>query len=102
MGGINQLPKGATPVESFAGKVNKPDAWTHGRRVSMTRFAAYCSKGYKSGYEAVPTEFLVLRIDGEKTRCSSYSGKRISKAAKIFAGWKQDLEPYFDSEGVQS
>lgn len=98
MGSINRLPQGATVLESFSGKVNKPDAWTHGKTVAMTRYAAYCSKGYKSNYEAVPTEFLVIRISGEKTRCSSYSGKRIGQAAEILAGWKKDLEPFLTAE----
>lgn len=96
MGSINNLPQGATLLEQFSGTVDKPDAWTHGKRVSMQHYQDYCSKGYKSKYEHVLTHFLVVRIDGEKTRCSMYSGdKRIKLAGEIFTGWKRDLEPYF-------
>ena len=97
MGSINNLPKGATLVEQFSGVIDKPDAWTHGKQVSFARWSDYCSKGYKSNYQAVPTEFLVLRIEGERSKCSSYSGKRLIQAAKIFSGWKNDLLPYLKS-----
>lgn len=94
MASINNLPQGATKLEEIAGVIEKPDAWTHGKQVSFARYSAYCSKGYKSDYQAVLTEFLVLRIEGQRTNCKMYSGKRIAQAAKVFAGWKADLQPY--------
>lgn|SRR3990172_7357533 len=98
MGSINNLPKSADLMERFAGKINKPDAWTHGKRVSMTRHQAMCSKGYKSKYEHVLTAFITLRVEGEKTKCKQYSGKHLNKAIETFNLWKSDLMPYLIPE----
>ena len=98
MGSINNLPVGATMVEQFGGIIDKPDAWTHGKQVFVARYSDYCSKGYKSKYEHVLTEFLVVRIEGERTKCKMFSGKRIANCSAIYAGWKRDLEPWFKKE----
>lgn len=96
MGSITNLPKGAMLREEFAGRIDKPGAWTHGKLVRFSRYSAMCSKGYKTDYQHVATEFLVLRIQGERTYCRMYSGTKLAKAAAIFAGWKSDLLPYMD------
>lgn len=94
MASINNLPVGATLLEEFTGKVNKPDAWTHGKTIKFSHYRDMCSKGYKSDYQQVETHFLVLRVEGERTQCKMFSGKRIEKAVKTFAAWKSDLTPY--------
>ena len=94
MGHIRNLPVSATCLEKFEGRIDHPGAWTHGKVVSFGRWRAMVSKGYKTGYEQVMTNYLVLRIEGERTMCRAYSGKRLEKAATIFAGWQADLAPH--------
>ena len=92
---LRSIPVGATLQEKLSGVITKPDAWTFGKCVTLTHKVFYGSDGYKSGYEAHRIEFIVIEIEGEKTRAYRYSGKNLVHVAKM----KDDLRAHL---GVQS
>lgn len=94
MGSIVNVPVGAVLKERHSGIIEKPDAWTHGKRVTLCRYDTYKSMGYKTNYQAVPCVFLVIQIQGERSKAYQYSGKRLAKGEALFETWKRDLLPF--------
>lgn len=94
---LRSVPVGATTLEVLSGIITKEDAWTFGKKVSITHKVFYGSDGYKSDYTAHRIEYIILAIEGEKTRAFRYSGKNLHYATKT----KEDLRPHLRIE-VQS
>ena len=94
MANVHNIPVSASLIESLSGVIQKPDAWTNGKRVTIRRWSAYRSMGYKTEYSAIPVEYVELRIVGERPRCWQYSGHRLPTSQKHFDGMKNDLSPY--------
>lgn len=93
----NNIPKGATLVSTIGGRIDKPDAWTHGRELRVSLYRDYCSQGYRSNYQAIPCSFVLLKIAGEPTRTWQYSGKRLELGPKHYQKLADDLTPYFQA-----
>jgi hypothetical protein len=79
------VPVGAATLEVLSGIVTKADAWTFGRKVTLTHKVFYGSDGYKSKYQSHRIEYLILAIEGEKTRAFRYSGKNLHGAIDVIA-----------------
>lgn len=102
MASIRNIPKGASLKAQVLGKIEKPDAWTHGKTVSIELWADHCSMGYKTDYQAVPVLFFALRIEGEPSRCKQFSGSRYLEAVKTFERWKADLLPFMPDATIRN
>lgn len=90
----NNVPVGANVVESVTGRIDKADAWTDGRKVTVTLYHDMCSQGYKTDYQPIPTAFVLLHVEGERTSTWQYSGKRYLKGAEHYQNIVRDLRPY--------
>jgi len=91
---VKSIPVGASVLEKLSGRITKRDAWTFGKRVTLTHKVFYGSDGYKSDYQAHRIEYIILEIEGEKTRAYRYSGKNLPFATKI----KDDLRPHLSTD----
>jgi hypothetical protein len=89
---LRSVPVGATTLEQMSGVITKPDAWTFGKRVSLTHKVFYGSDGYKSNFSNHRIEYIILEVEGEKTRAFRYSGKNLPFAQKM----KDDLRPHLE------
>ncbi len=101
MANIRNIPKGATLKAQIRGTINKPDAWTNGKTVSVELWSAVRSMGYKTDYQAVPVLFFALRIQGERPKCKQFSGARYLEAVETFESWKADLLPYMPDATIR-
>jgi hypothetical protein len=91
---LRSIPVGADTVEVLSGRITKQDAWTFGKKVTCTHKVFYGSDGYKSDYQSHRIEFIILAVEGEKTRAYRYSGKNLPFASKM----KEDLRPHLATE----
>jgi len=88
------VPVGASTLEVLSGRITKQDAWTFGKQVTCTHKVFYGSDGFKSEYQSHRIEYIILAIEGEKTRAFRYSGKNLPFATKM----KDDLRPHLAAE----
>ena len=94
MASVSNIPVSATLTAELSGTINKPDAWTHGKRVTVRVWSCFRSMGFKTDYQAIPVRYFEMRIEGERPKCQQFSGARHGKPIELFNQWKRDLLPY--------
>ena len=78
------IPAGARALAIIRGTVSG-EGENHGKPARIEHWAGMYSQGYKSNYEAVPTQWVVVRVAGTRPWCKRYTGKRLALAAQEVA-----------------
>lgn len=76
---IASIPKSACLVADVSGIMQKPDAWTHGKRIEYKHYTAQESAGFRSQYQPRPVEYFAVWVDGELSQACRASGANIPK-----------------------
>lgn len=77
-----RVPAKAICVDKLQGVANQGPQ--KGKKVTVTIWEAFMSKGYKSNFEPIRTVYLQSVIEGMKTQVWSHTGKNIDEAYEDF------------------
>jgi len=77
--------KNADLIGSVSGIITVPDSPNSGKFASAQRFRSMASLGYKSKYNQIEKQWVVLSIEGQEDHTYSYTGKNIVKLETIWA-----------------
>ena len=78
------IPVSANLTHHKTGTIHSPGEPNHGKHASIEVWHAYCSHGYKSNYERVPVNWLVIEVDDNKPYVQQFSGKQLNTAVSEY------------------